>query len=382
MRTPANSCAHLVAPPPDVRDIRPDVAAPLAEIVGKLLAKDPDDRYQHASGLIDDLDRVAAGQRDGFPLGSTDTRAGESIPLIGRGPELEQLRAAWRAAAAGPGRTVLIEGPPGVGKSRLARALTAPVRESGRPVLFGACQADTVPLAPLRQAVDGYLHGVALLPEPARQAAGQRLRAAAGDTANLLAPLSAHLAELLQIPADADAGDDQHGFGAAVVTLLTGLARAEGGMVLHLDDVHWCDDATARVLRQLATQLAESSLLVLMTARDGDAGQVPDELQQVSPVRLALAPLAEGTVAELVSYQLGALVVPPELVTRLTARSAGNPLAVLEYTRAVVDAGLLRPCWGRWLLDEAGLDALALPDDIMDLIVRRIDGLGATAVPC
>ena len=56
---------HTVAPAPDVRTVRPGLSAGFAAIVAKLLAKDPDDRYQSGQGLVADLRRLAAGGEGG-----------------------------------------------------------------------------------------------------------------------------------------------------------------------------------------------------------------------------------------------------------------------------------------------------------------------------
>ena len=52
--------AHIAVAPPDVRSLRPDAPAHLAAVIARLLAKDPDARYQSAAGLARDLARCAA----------------------------------------------------------------------------------------------------------------------------------------------------------------------------------------------------------------------------------------------------------------------------------------------------------------------------------
>ncbi|HKT02969.1 MAG TPA: hypothetical protein VJT31_25855, partial [Rugosimonospora sp.] len=160
----------------------------------------------------------------------------------------------------------------------------------------------------------------------------------------------------------------QHQFAEAAAALLAGLAAAEGGALLHLDDGQWCDEVTRSVLHRLGPGLPGSRLLVVLTTRDAAA---PWPAATEVPLRV----LDAAAVAELAGLQLGSAAAPPDLVDQLTARSGGNPLAVVEYVRAIVDAGLLSPSWGAWRLDRAGLDALALPDDVMDLLARRVDGL-------
>ncbi len=85
---------HAVAEVPDVAAIRADVPPALAAIVSRLLAKDPDDRYEDGAALTAALDGVSATL-----IGSTGdappTAAQACRPMVGRAPELARLRARW-----------------------------------------------------------------------------------------------------------------------------------------------------------------------------------------------------------------------------------------------------------------------------------------------
>jgi signal transduction histidine kinase len=124
--------AHATTVPPDVRELCPDVPAALAETVARLLAKNPDDRYQTGTDLLAAL---------GGPAGDGPHPA----PLVGRGRELAALRAENAGFA-------IIAGGHGTGKSRLLRAAADQAREDGIRVLFGTCPEDPLPLAPLHEA--------------------------------------------------------------------------------------------------------------------------------------------------------------------------------------------------------------------------------------
>ena len=113
------------------------------------------------------------------------------------------------------------------------------------------------------------MRSVAALSEGDRGTAIARIRAAAGDGASLLAPLSATLGTLLDAP-PLSAGDRSDQMATALADFLIQLARATGGMVLQVDDVQWADPATRRVLRRLASDLGDAPLLLAATARDGD----------------------------------------------------------------------------------------------------------------
>ena len=97
--------------------------------MAKLLAKDPDHRYQSGEGLVADLERLMVdGGAEFFPLGSRDVNVEQlDTRLVGRDTELAGLLSRWDKARAGQGGVALVYGAAGGGKSRLAREVMATV---------------------------------------------------------------------------------------------------------------------------------------------------------------------------------------------------------------------------------------------------------------
>ena len=363
---------HATVPAPDPRTHHPGLSPELAALIGRLLAKDPDDRYAAAEHVATHLRRLG-----GLP----EPPAAPTGDLVGRAPQLTELRDRWRRALTGDGGFALVTGLPGSGKTALAGVAAAEVTAGGGLVLTGRCGPDeSTPAAALRGAIDRYATIVAALPEAERVAAVDRVRQAAGAGAHLLAPLSGTLAGLLNLPApDAEARPDQ--FATAVATFLTGLARAHGGLFVQLDDVQWLDPVGCDVLRRLAAELTGAPLLLVATARSGDEdGDAAPAFRAVCGDRLdrtlPLGPLPGDDVARLVSAYLAGAGVSPELTAEVAVRGRGNPFTIGEYLRALVDAGALRPHWGTWVFDADLLHGVELPDDVLDLVLARIDDLG------
>ena len=125
---------HATAPVPDPRVLRPDLPPDLAELICRLLAKDPDDRIQSAHEL---------GVALGGPSGTTEESAARPAEamLVGREREQARLAARWDLARAGRGGFALLHGPAGGGKSSLARGLADTA--GGGLVLSGRCAADS-----------------------------------------------------------------------------------------------------------------------------------------------------------------------------------------------------------------------------------------------
>ena len=363
---------HATTPAPALSAYRPDAPADLCAIVATLLAKDPDDRYQRASLLL-----AALHALDGAPTGDGDTEE-IPLPLIGRDPQWQVVRAAWQGARSGQGRIALVTGGPGTGKTRIAEELVAHTLAEGAPVLYARCAAGAAPLAALREAVEYH---ASHLPESARAARIEHLRAmaAATGTAAVLGRLSPLLAGPVDPAGTVTTLDDvlaePAALGQGIVAFLTELARDAGGALLCLDDIDVADPASLTVLRQLAGQLDGCPLLLLGTATGDRAAQPALAAVFDEGSRTVLGPLDPPAVAALVTACARGLPADDELVQRLVARGGVTPFEVVEYVRAVVDAGLLAPAWGRWALDTEGLDDVPLLADVYELMVSRLDGL-------
>lgn len=380
---------HAARPAPDARALNPALSPALAAVIAKLLAKDPDDRYQSAPGLLADLAAlpalnalIAAGTP--APLGTEDDAVPPLTPLVGRDRELDRLRRALAAAEQGTGSTVLITGVAGSGKTRLVTELQRYAAARGALVLRGRCgEASPVPFAPLRAAVEDYVRALRRLPPDRRASAEARLRAAARPAARVLARLSPALAALLGAPPPEDPAEPatDH-FSAALAAFLADLARERGRGLLVVEDVQWLDEASRQVLHRLAERVARAPLLVALTAREeavpGAAAGALDAIA-AGAARLRLGPLDERGVAALIALHLGGHQVEPDVVARVVALSDGLPYAVEEYVRAMLEAGVLRPAWGTWLVDRTRLACLSLPVDVTHLLGERIARLSPPA---
>ncbi len=373
---------HATAQVPDPRMMRPGLSATFAAVITKLMAKDPDDRYQSGESLLADVQRLSAAPGSLFDVGTRSPHV-QSGPqtLIGRAEEVVNLASRWLQARDGLGGCVLVEGAAGVGKSRLVREVTTAVTADGDVLLYGKCVPDDpVPLGPLRSAVERGLRSLDRLPSGERENAIERLRKVVGRDGPLLRALSPMLADLVQAPGLVETNRHEQ-FTNAVAAFLLDLANELGGVVLHLDDVQWLDVATRRVLQQLALGLPESPLLVIATGRDDVESMAPLSLfaADMGPVldtRMKLQSLPQDAVGDLVRLHLGHMDIADSAANELVARVGGNPFTVVEYVRAVIDAGLLTPGWDGWRLDVAGLDRLELSGDAVYLVLQRIAQLG------
>ncbi|MDQ1696827.1 MAG: hypothetical protein QOJ03_2180, partial [Frankiaceae bacterium] len=221
---------HLSAPAPDVRSYVEGVPAVLAQIVQRLVRKDPRDRYQSASGALADVQelagRLAAGEEDPvIALGLNDRRSTLTEPaFVGRREELAALLTATRDASSSNGPVLLLEAESGGGKSRLLDELGARCLESDTVVLRGQ-GVDQAARRPF-QVLEGLAAG---LVEAADQDAdlATRLREELVDDRGVLTSVLPALAPLLGAADTERLGPEEFGESralAALIRLLDALA--------------------------------------------------------------------------------------------------------------------------------------------------------------
>jgi DNA-binding SARP family transcriptional activator len=239
---------------------------------------------------------VGGGARPPFPPLLAPARFAGAF--VGRADALEQLCGLWSDVRDGARRAALVAGPPGIGKTRLIAALAAEVHQGGGAVLAGVADEEAgEPLSPVLGAL----------------AAAGRALPAAGEVA-----ADARAARLARLDA-----------------LVEALERAAGGapLLLVLDDVHWADEETLRLLVRIA-RMGSGPLLVLATSRLAAPAGVRaglDELGRALPLaRVELGGLERDDVAALAQDRGVAADVDD-----LLARTAGNPF----FVEALLAAG-------------------------------------------
>jgi len=171
--------------------------------------------------------------------------------LLERDSFLLALNEALRQAAEGHGRTALVSGEAGIGKTSLVERFIAQA-PAGVRTLWGACEALFTP-RPL-----GPLYDIA-------QQAQTPLRAALENEANRATLFAAVLDELTHDAAP---------------------------MMVVIEDIHWADEATLDLIKYLARRIHQTSSLLILTYRD-------DEIDRGHPLRLVLGDLPARDVTRL-----------------------------------------------------------------------------------
>ena len=214
---------------------------------------------------------------------------------------------------------MLVEGEPGIGKTRLLDATATYARSEGFEVLLGTCDdlAAPRPFAALLAAL------------------GVTPAATDRDRVEVAALLETHEATL-----GATEGAANPGVQYRVIEALGALVEREAAqrpVVLALDDLQWADVSTLVALRSIARRAETLPVVVLGSCRSGhqvkELHRVTDDLLRAGGARLSLGPLDERSIASLVTEVLHA--EPPETLLERVQGASGNPLFVIEFVRSL-----------------------------------------------
>ncbi len=259
------------------------------------------------------------------------TRSSE--PMVGRDQELVIGRDALDATAHGRGGALLILGDAGMGKTRLVDTLLEDAEARGWHTWRGAGREDEgrPPYGPVIEAIDPLV--------AARPDLFQSLNESMQRVLALLFPL----APSGETGRQADA--KRHQVFASIARLVQSAAR-ERGAVMALEDLHASDASTLLLAHYLSRAARDAPMLVVMTARHGEAGPELARLranlrEQRAGVEIVLRPLARPALTRIAERAAGRSL-DAGTVDAIAAAAAGNPFFAEELAATVDDHGGVR----------------------------------------
>jgi DNA-binding CsgD family transcriptional regulator len=261
-------------------------------------------------------------------------------PIRGRAGELKVIGALVTALVQGRGGVLVIEGPPGIGKSRLLTEEMALADKCGVRTLFGEAfeYQQTVPFFSL------FMATLRADPPVGDVEALRRL----GGSADLRYWVVSDLADAIHA------------------------AAAETPLAIVLEDIHWADSSTLLALRSLATARPDVAVLWVLTARTGAGGpavqQTLSVLERADAAFLRVAAMSPSAVADMVQDVVRANA--DESLLNLAAKAHGNPFLVGELVGGLGEEGRLTVSGGRVVAS-----GHALPRRLGASMQQRLDHL-------
>lgn len=293
--------------------------------------------------------------------------------LVGRRFELRMIGQSLDRAIEGSGCVVGVEGPPGIGKSRLVRELSAMACSRGVEVFATYCESHTTQIpfhvvARLLRVATG-VHGYDA--PIARARLHQNMPQASPEDLLLLADLLRIADPETPLPRiDPDAR--RRRLSALVSAAMMG---RESPALFIIEDAHWIDEVSESMLADFLSVIARTPSLVVVTYRPEYQGALA---QKDDARTLALAELSESETAALVSQLMGADPSVATLSLMIIERASGTPFFAEEIVRDLAERGVLHGEAGAYR-SAASIGEVNVPATLQAIIGARIDRLDPRA---
>ena len=388
--------AHIAKTPPIIPDAL--VPTPLANIVGKLMAKNAEERYQSALGLKHDLEKCRVeyeetGKIEQFVLGERDLCDRFLIPekLYGREKEVQTLLDAFELVAQGQTEMILVAGYSGIGKTAVVNEVHKPItRQKGYFITGKFDQFNrNIPFSAFVIAFRDLMGQ--LLGESDLELANWKgkILEAVGENGQVIIDVIPELQHIIgqQPPVPELSGNAaQNRFNLLFEKFIAVFTTIEHPLTLFLDDLQWADSASLNLLKVLMGGTRTGYLLLLGAYRDNEVfpahplmltlGEL--EKQNATISTITLAPLSVDHINQLVAETLSCSV---ELATPLTdlvyQKTKGNPFFTTQFLKGLYEDELItfNQNLGYWECDLVQVREVALTDDVVEFMAGRLHKL-------
>ncbi|RCW76971.1 ATP-binding sensor histidine kinase [Saliterribacillus persicus] len=390
--------AHLAQTAVPPHKVNPAVPEVISNIIMKLLAKIPEQRYQSTNGLKKDLEKCfhhfhVNAEVESFVLGEFDTNPGLEKPnkLYGRDQELEQLIRKFDHIQYGSPALVLIPGPSGIGKTALVRSLYQPLLKkkgyfiTGKFVQF----QKHIPYAPIIEAFRSLIRQVLTEDADRIKAWQDKLSASLSDNAwvigNFIPEIEWLLGKQEQGP-DIPPQGVHNRFLLAVRKFVDVFATENHPLILFIDDLQWADNATLDVMNHLLTNPYKRNLLIIGAYRDNEVSiGHPFELflnqlknREVPVSQIPVSPLTknyiEQWVKEILDLEAETSKSLVELIYRITR---GNPFFIIQLLQLLNQEKIISfdLSIATWQVNLTALKQIPMTDSMIDFIIKQVNKL-------
>jgi hypothetical protein len=352
--------AWWVAPTPPSA-IVPDIPPELDALVLALLRVDPDHRPRSAFEVMQRL--AAIGGVSVFEEAEVSQAYLSTPTLVGRDAELRRFSSAARQAAQGAGRALWVEGPAGVGRSRLLDAWVLEARTLGLAVARGVGDPAARPFTVAHQLA---LQLTEADPDACVEAATRE------GVFETLFEASEGRPRLKTLASLTEARDRLPEMLAAFIEAVS----RERAIMIAVDDAARADEPSLALLAALASRKAELRLLLAVTVCSDAALDSQPALEVLANQceRGTLSALSREQTEELFSSVFGPVPNVAIVSDRISTIAVGNPGASMAVAQHMVDQGLIRFAGGHWHLP-AELTLTDLPADAKQVLRTRVANL-------
>ena len=399
---------HIAQQPIAVDKVIPDIPRIIADIIAKLLAKNPEERYQSAWGVKADIETCLNQLQDQrsitvFKLGKKDVSEKFHIPqkLYGREAEIEKLLSTFKKVVQGTTEMILISGYSGIGKTALVNEIHKPITGNRGEFISGKfdhLQRD-IPYSAISQAFQGLMRKFLTESEEVLQLWKKKILNILGNNAQIIIDVIPDLEKIIgqQPPVEqVGAMESQNRFNFFLKQFISIFCQKEHPLVIFIDDLQWADLPSLHLIEQLITDADIQYCLLIGAYRDNEVNithPLIHTLAKIKQVRISveeiiLFPLKLEDINQLVADTLSCSIeVAQPLAELMHQKTDGNPFFLTQLLYSLYQEKLLvfnlscsLPNYidakqGYWQWDINQINSVSITDNVVALMVSKIEKL-------
>ena len=316
---------HLSRNPVPLRSVVSDLPEGLDQVVSKLLAKNPDERYHSAEGLKADLLIIrncfeTKKPLNGFKAGHSDfpVQYKQSQKLYGRDQEISELLGYYQNLNQLQSMLVLVAGYSGIGKSALIRHVKVPIVQNQGTFISGKFDQfkKDIPYYAFIEAISEFIKNLLSEPEEKIAVWRDKIQDVLGENAGLITeviPLLTKITGKQQPVSKLQPAEQEARFNMVLLDFIYAFSSAEKPLVIFLDDLQWADLSSLNLIQRIVENPKHDNILLLAAYRN-------NEVEKGHPLLITLQQIKErqGQVKEIKLQPLDI-----ETTCKITADSFG-----------------------------------------------------------
>ncbi|MBD1805629.1 AAA family ATPase [Microcoleus sp. FACHB-SPT15] len=397
---------HIAKQPIYPHEINPEIPLTVSDIVMKLMAKTPEERYQSARGINADLETCLTQYKNGaiqrFTLGCQDTSPQLRIPqkLYAREPQIESLLTAFERTSLGQTELMLISGYSGIGKSALVQELYKLIPQKRGYFIKGKFDQfhRDIPYQALVAALQELVRQLLTEPELQLQQWRERIGHALGANGQIIIDIIPDVELIIgkqkTIP-ELPSTEAKNRFNLVFQNFIQVFCKQEhlltkAPVVLFLDDLQWADTATLQLLQLIMTHANTHYLFLIGAYRDNEVSATHPVMLALSEMNkqgvivnhLSLSPLNLNQVNEFIADTLKTECIHTQRLAELVwEKTQGNPFFFKEFLKSLYAEQFLKfdTNAGAWSWDLEKIITRSITDNVVELMTEKIQRLSKSA---
>lgn len=389
---------HIATTPVPVSEINPNVPEAVSNIISKLLAKVPEERYSSAAGIREDLLKcqqqlAQIGEIEQFELGLKDTHDQLilSQKLYGREEEVMQLLSLFEQVSQGSKVFLLIGGYSGIGKTTVVNEIYKPITKQSAYFVSGKYDQlkRSIPYSGIIESLQALVRYLLTEPESSFASLKEELLKELGNNGRVITDVIPEI-ELIIGPqprvTELTPSAEQSRFLNTFICFMRAFAKKEHPLVIFLDDLQWADSASLKLIQALLTDNQLTYFFLIGAFRDNEVKNnhpllfMKDQLKkaEVMVYNMLLKPLRVRDVHNLLADSLNmkrSEIAP--FADLVLSKTHGNPFFINEFLRKLYHDKLLFYSYQeyKWQWDIAKIQEEAITDNVINLLISRIHRL-------